>query len=99
MFFGVAPELDAILAGLTARAKDGTRVIVLRLKRTRNPDMVCMEKLQHFLEDMQKLGVAGAAVRRPRGLRPALDRLGFHDWLPAERIFLEDAPRATATAR
>lgn len=92
LFFGVAPELDAILAGLTARAKDGMRIIVLALKRTRNPDMVCMEKLQHFLEDMQKLNVLVLLCGVRADFALALDGLGFHDWLPTERIFLEDAP-------
>ncbi|MFO0929291.1 MAG: hypothetical protein U0736_20075 [Gemmataceae bacterium] len=53
LFFGTAPELDAVLAELAGRVERGVRVIVLRLKRTRNPDMVCLERMQHFLHDMQ----------------------------------------------
>ena len=93
LFFGVAPELDTVLAGLTVRAREGARIIVLRLKRTRNPDMVCMEKLQHFLEDMQELGVLVLLCGVREDFALALDRLGFHDWLPTERIFLEDTPQ------
>jgi SulP family sulfate permease len=92
LFFGAAPELDQYLADLTARAEQGVRVIVLRLKRTRNPDMVCLERLQHFLEDMQKRGVPVLLCGVRKDFADALGRLGFHNWLPAERIFLEDAP-------
>ncbi|MGL4555330.1 MAG: SulP family inorganic anion transporter, partial [Gemmataceae bacterium] len=49
-FFGAAPELTAIFDRL--RGREGLGVIVLRLKRARNPDMVCLELLQQFLEDM-----------------------------------------------
>lgn len=92
LFFGAAPELDQILADLYRRTDQGVRVIVLRLKRTRNPDMVCMERMQHFLHDMESRGVVVLLC----GVRPdfarALERLGFPDWLPADRIFLEEAP-------
>src|SRR5262249_19112809 len=57
LFFGAATELGQVFDDLTARTGQGVRVIVLRLKRTRNPDMVCLERLQHFLEDMQKRNV------------------------------------------
>ena len=33
--------------------KTGVRVIVLRLKRVRNPDAVCMSVLDRFIERMQ----------------------------------------------
>jgi SulP family sulfate permease len=98
LFFGAAPELDSCLADLTARAEQGVRVIVLRLKRTRNPDMVCLERLQHFLEDMQRRGVPVLLCGVRKDFADALGRLGFHHWLPADRIFLEDAPAANGEA-
>ena len=89
-FFGAAPELDRYLADLRERTKAGVRVIVLRVKRTRNPDIVCMERLQHFLREMQEKEVAVLLC----GIRPdfaqAMKNLGFHDWLSAERIFPEE---------
>ena len=66
-------------------------MIVLRLKRTRNPDMVCLEKMQHFLQDMQKRDVPVLLCGVRKDFADALGRLGFHDWLPADRIFLEEA--------
>ena len=53
LFFGAAPELDDYFADLKRRVEQGVRIVILRLKRIRNPDMVCLEKLQHFLEDVQ----------------------------------------------
>ncbi len=92
LFFGAAPELEQVLADLTARAQQGARVIVLRLKRAHNPDMVCLEQLQHFLQDMQKRQVVVLLC----GVRPdfmeALERLRFLAWLPRDRVFLEEKP-------
>ena len=88
-FFGAAPELDRYFDGLRERAD--LRVIVLRVKRTRNPDIVCMERLQHFIVEMQAKGVTVLLC----GVRPdfaqAMQNLRFQDFLPADRVFLEDA--------
>jgi SulP family sulfate permease len=90
-FFGAAPELDRYFADLRQRTKAGLRVIVLRVKRTRNPDIVCMERLQHFVVEMEALGITVLLC----GVRPdfaqAMHNLHFHDWLPADRIFPENA--------
>jgi len=32
------------------------RFVVLRLKRVRNPDLVFLELLEHFLHEMQRAG-------------------------------------------
>jgi SulP family sulfate permease len=91
LFFGAAPELDQHLAGLSARAAAGARVIVLRLKRVRNPDMVCLERLQHFLQQMQGRGVPVLLSGVRADFADALARLGFHTWLPPDHLFLEGA--------
>jgi SulP family sulfate permease len=99
LFFGAAPELDEYFAQLKKRTEQGVRVIVLRLKRTRNPDMVCLERLQHFLEDMQehKVPVLLCGVRKD--FAQALDNLGFHHWLPPDSVFLEDVTFGSATLK
>src|SRR5262249_936282 len=99
LFFGAAPELDEYLAGLARRADEGVRVIVLRLKRTRNPDMVCLERLQHFLEDMQKRQVPVLLGGVRADFARALHNVGFHHWLPRDRVFLEDAAAGSATLK
>jgi len=88
-FFGAAPELDRYFDGL--RRRSDLRVIVLRVKRTRNPDIVCMERLQHFIVEMQNKGLVVLLC----GVRPAfaqvMQNLRFQDFLPGDRVFLEDA--------
>ncbi len=89
-FFGAAPELDRYLDDVSRRVEAGLRAVVLRVKRTRNPDMVCMERLTHFLEQMQQRAVVVLLA----GVRPdfaqAMHNLRFEHWLPAERVFSED---------
>jgi SulP family sulfate permease len=89
LFFGAAPELDQVLAHLSSRAEEGIRIIVLRLKRTRNADMVCLERLQHFLQEMQRRKVVVLLCGVREDFANALERLGFHDWLPREYVFFE----------
>ena len=97
LFFGAAPDLDRCLEDLKKKLKTGIRMVVLRLKRTRNPDVVCMERLQRFLQEMQEQGVTVLLC----GVRPdfaeGMTNLHFHDWLPRERVFLEDAPGDSST--
>jgi len=92
LFFGAAPELDGVLTDLTTRVEQGVRVIVLRLKRTHNPDMVCLERLHTFLEDMRRRKVVVLLCGVRAEFAQALERLGFHECLPPDQIFLEDAP-------
>jgi SulP family sulfate permease len=90
LFFGAAPELDRLLQEFEGAAEKGTGVVVLRLRRARNPDLVCLEKLEHFLRAMDRRGVPVLLS----GVGPDLDRamrsLRFHEWLPADRIFPAD---------
>lgn len=53
LFFGSAPELEKHFEGIEARAAAGVRVVVLRLKRARNPDGVCLDLLRRLIEDLQ----------------------------------------------
>jgi SulP family sulfate permease len=97
LFFGAAPELQEYLADLTRRVKEGVRVVVLRVKRTRNPDMVCLELLQRFIEDMdaRKVPVLLCGVRDD--FARIMRNLHFHHWLPKEALFLEDDADVSST--
>jgi SulP family sulfate permease len=70
---------------------------VLRLKRVRNPDVVSLEHLEHFLKHAQSrnLTVWLAGVRPD--LIAAFDRLRFWDWLPRDRVFPQGADEDSAT--
>jgi SulP family sulfate permease len=100
LFFGAAPELDRCFAELKQRTKvENIHFIVLRLKRTRNPDMVALERFEHFLRDMDKQGTIALLC----GIRPSfangMTNLRFQDWLPTDRIFLEEDERYSATLK
>jgi SulP family sulfate permease len=97
LFFGAAPELDEHLGALVRRAEEGVRVVVLRLKRARNPDMVCLELLERFLEDMHKRGVTVLLCGVRPGFARVLDNVRFHRLLPPECLFLEDATTGSST--
>jgi SulP family sulfate permease len=99
LFFGAAPDLDEQLADLTRRAGQGIRIVVLRLKRARNPDMVCLERLQNFLKDMHDRGVTVLFCGVREDFARALDNVLFHRILPAECLFLEDATSGSSTLR
>jgi SulP family sulfate permease len=98
-FFGAAPELDEYLAELKRRVERGVRVVILRFKRLRNPDMVCLERLQTFIEDMElhKVPVLLCGVRPD--FAQALYNVEFHDWLPVGRLFLEEEGGTPSTVR
>ncbi len=64
-FFGAAPELEEHFETIEQAVKGGVRVLVLRLKRARNPDAVCMTALDRFIDRMHdaKITVLLCGVR------------------------------------
>ena len=100
LFFGAAPELDRYLDRLRARIHDdGTRFVILRLKRVRDPDAVCIERLEHFLREEN----GHHATILLAGVRPdtltMLTNVGFDRWFPAEQVFPEEDQEFSATLR
>jgi SulP family sulfate permease len=100
LFFGAAPELDRYLDALHTRIRDeDLKVVILRLKRVRHPDVVCIERLEHFIKEQQGLGVTVLLA----GVRPdslaLLQNIGFTQWLPAEQVFPEEDQEFSATLR
>jgi SulP family sulfate permease len=87
LFFGAAPELEHALDELDARARAGVRVIVLRLRRARNPDLVCMDRLEHFMRSQQERGVTVLLSGVGADVALTMHNLRFHDWLPPGRVF------------
>jgi SulP family sulfate permease len=100
LFFGAAPELERCLEVLkheTIRAN--AAFLVLRLRRTRNPDMVAIELLEHFLREAAERGVTVLLAGVQPDLSRILHNLHFEDWLPADCIFPEEAESYSATLR
>jgi SulP family sulfate permease len=97
LFFGAAPEFAEHLAELTRRADEGARVLVLRLKRVRNPDMVCLEQLQRFLKDMEARRVTVLLCGVHEDFAQALNNLGFYQWFPPDCVFMEGVTVMSST--
>jgi SulP family sulfate permease len=94
LFFGAAPELERYLDELRARVRQGAQAVILRLQRTRNPDLVCLERLEHFLRDVQQMGGIALLAGVGDDVRRTTENLRFYDWFPRERAFAvePDAP-------
>jgi SulP family sulfate permease len=105
LFFGAAPELDHHFDTLRARIHtDGVRFVILRLKRVRHPDAVCIERIEHFLREEDGREANGHRVAiLLAGVRPdtlkALRNIGFDEWFPAEQVFPEEDQEYSATLR
>jgi SulP family sulfate permease len=98
LFFGAAPDLERHLRGaLDAASAQGIRHLVLRLKRVRDPDAVCLERLERGLRDAKDRGFTVLLA----GLRPELlrgiQRLRFQEWLSPSLWFAEEDTADSAT--
>jgi SulP family sulfate permease len=88
LFFGSAPDLGEHLAAVERRPEPGVRVVVLRLKRVRNPDAVCLVLIESFLERLEARGVTVLLC----GVRDDLAKVLRSSGLEARvkgRLFLE----------
>jgi SulP family sulfate permease len=100
LFFGAAPELDRCFDYLKRRTEDeNIHFVVLRLKRTRNPDMVALERFDHFLHDMRARGVTVLLCGVRPGFAKGMVNLRFYDWLPADQVFPEEPEKFSATLK
>jgi sulfate permease, SulP family len=100
MFFGAAPELDRYFQQLKERALQKTiNVIVLRLKRTRNPDLVCLERFQHFIEDMKGKGITVLLCGVRIDFAKAIQKMDFSESLPSSQVFPEEDEKDSATVK
>jgi sulfate permease, SulP family len=100
MFFGAAPDLERYFNELEEKAlRQGIHVIVVRLKRTRNPDMVCLERLQHFIEDLKTKGITVLLCGIRSDLAKAMNNLGFSSWLASDQVFPEEDDKDSATLK
>jgi SulP family sulfate permease len=89
MFFGSAPDLEAALGRIEQRAVPDVRVLVLRLKRARNPDAVCFALLDEFLRRMEARGVRVLLCGVRHDVSKVLHNLGIEQRLGPNRVFRE----------
>jgi SulP family sulfate permease len=100
LFFGAAPELDRYLLEIRQRvADDDIRFVVLRLKRVRHPDVVCIERIEHFLREEKGRGVTVLLAGVRTDTLGLLKNVGFQGWFPAEHVFPEEDEEYSATLK
>ena len=99
MFFGSASQLEDHFDTIEARIQPTTRAIVLRMKRVRSPDAVCMRLLDEHIARIQKSGVNVILVGVRKDLAEALERTGLDEKLGETQIFYEQPIRHTSTQK
>jgi sulfate permease, SulP family len=97
LFFGSANMLEGQLARLEGKVREQTRVVVLRVKRVRNPDAVCLRVLDNFVKHLQERRVTVLVCGVRPALADALARIGLQDRLGAHHVFPEAASVMSST--
>ena len=97
LFFGSAPDLDRHFDTILDDAGPDTRAIVLRLKRVRNPDAVCLELFERFVNAARERGVAVILCGVRDDLAAVLRSSGLEEHLGSGSIFRETAAAMSST--
>jgi sulfate permease, SulP family len=63
----------------------------------RNSDLVCLERLEHFIRHSQSLGITVLLAGARPDLLDALHRLRFEEWYPEGQIFPQGNDEDSAT--
>lgn len=96
-FFAAATSLEEHLDNIEARIDPGIRVIVLRVKRVRSPDAVCLTLLASFIDRVKARGVHVLICGVRPELHEALVRTGLEPKLGPDHVFQEQGLQDTAT--
>lgn len=97
MFFGAAAALEGHFETIESRIGPDTKVLVLRLKRVRNPDAVGMHLLDEHIHRIEAQGIHVLLVGVRSDLEDALVRTGIAGRLHPKHIFHEQPVRHTST--
>ena len=84
------------MASIEERIGPETRVLVLRVKRARNPDAVGLTLLEDFLHRVKARGVHALLCGVREDFAEKLERTGISAHL-GEKLFLEQPVRQTST--
>jgi sulfate permease, SulP family len=91
MFFGCAPELDRLLKEFSDETPDSLKVVVLRLKRVNNPDAVCMDVLEQFIQRMHKKNVVVILSGVRSDMAMALSNVKIDHLIGPDNLFREES--------
>jgi SulP family sulfate permease len=88
LFFGAAPELEQHLETIERVRSDGVKVVILRMKRARNPDGVCLQALDRFIERMRRHSVTVVLCAIRPDMMKALEAGRVLERLGQEHVFV-----------
>jgi SulP family sulfate permease len=100
MFFGASPTLERHLDEAATHARERTMGhLVLRVKRLRNPDAVCLETFEQFLAGAHRQGLVVFLAGVRADLAAAIGRLRFTEWVASDRVFAQNDDLESATLK
>jgi SulP family sulfate permease len=98
LFFGAGPELERIFTAIYSQAhRNGIGHVVLRLRRVRNPDVVSLEHIEHFLRQTHAAGISVWLTGVQPDLLDAFRRVGLSSLMPDYRVFPQERDEESAT--
>ncbi len=97
MFFGSTAALERHFAHIEERVEDRRCVVVLRMKRVRNPDAVGLTLFAGFLDRMKAREVRVLLCGVRAALFASMQKTGLTERLDEKEIFLEQPVRETST--
>ncbi|CAK0772494.1 sulfate permease, SulP family [Gammaproteobacteria bacterium] len=97
LFFGATTALETHFSYMEGRIDEHTRVLVLRMKRVRNPDAVGIELLENFLKRLKRRNIKVILCGVRINLHHSMQRSGLLERLEGIPIFQEQLVRQTST--
>jgi SulP family sulfate permease len=97
MYFGSAASLEEHFEAIESRILPETQVIVLRMKRARNPDAVGIALLAASIERMHSRGVCVLLCGVRQEFAECMARSGLNEIVGSGNVFLEEPVRLTST--
>ncbi len=97
LFFGSSPDLERHFETIERRLSRATQVVVLRLKRVRNPDAICLELFEKFVVRMNARNVRVLLCGVRSDFAKVLRKSGIGRAVGMENIFFETTDVMSST--
>lgn len=91
LFFGSAPDFENLIESIEQQAQPSWKVIILRLKRARNPDSVCMHILEKFIRRMHDRKILVMLSGVDDEMLGVLANVGMLQLIGASNVFREES--------
>ena len=91
LFFGSSPDFENLIESIQLQVEPSWKVIILRLKRARNPDSVCMQILEQFIRRMHAQGVTVMLSGVDQEILKVLANVGILELTGASNVFREES--------